>query len=296
MFEKYEIYGEFLYIGLIINFNYGMNSMIKHFSILSTRYNQNKELSRIAKKNNELLNLILESFFQIKKSSFRDEDIKAFNNCENYRKQLLADVSEVSYEVFGDDRVALVKDICKKASSTSRWGQFIYCITKKIESPFFLEIGTNVGVSGAYILEALKGKKNSKFISMEGVSKLCEISSRQFSKIVGSEKFEVRQGLYQDTFPILIKENLTFNILFIDGNHRKEPTIQYFQQLKSKILNTCIFILDDINWSQGMKEAWAIIRDDVDVSFSIDLYKLGIIIIDKDEPTKNNHFRLHLTY
>ena len=45
-----------------------------------------------------------------------------------------------------------------------------------------------------------------------------------------------------------------------------------------------------------MKDAWAIIREDDDVSFSIDLYKLGIVIIDKNETTKNNHFSLHLTY
>lgn len=273
-----------------------MKSLSKHLFILSTRLNQRKELARITKRNNSLLNLIIKSFLEVKKRSFLNEDISAFNKCENYRKKLLTDVTEVSYEVFGEARLALVKDICERASSTSKWCQFIYLIIKKHESPFFLEIGTNLGVSGAYILEALKSKKNSKFISMEGVPKLCEISSRQFSKIVGPEKFQIRQGLYQDTFPKLIKENLTFNILFIDGNHRKEPTIQYFNLLKSNLLNPCVFIFDDINWSPEMKEAWAIIREDADVSFSIDLYKLGIVIIDKNEIAKNSHYRLHLTY
>lgn len=273
-----------------------MRGLSKYFFTLSTRLNQRKELASIIKVNNSLLNLIIKSFLQVKKRTFLDEDINAFNNCENYRKKLLNDVTEVSYEVFGEDRIALVKDICKRASSSSKWCQFIYLIIKKHESPFFLEIGTNLGVSGAYILEALKNKKNSKFISMEGAPKLCEISSRQFSKITGPEKFEIKQGLYKDTFPKLIKENLNFNILFIDGNHKKEPTIHYFNLLKSKLLNSCIFIFDDINWSQEMKDAWVIIREDDDVSFSIDLYKLGIVIIDKNETTKNNHFSLHLTY
>jgi hypothetical protein len=59
---------------------------------------------------------------------------------------------------------------------------------------------------------------------------------------------------------------------------------------------TAIFVFDDIYWSEEMTEAWQIIQNDPDVNFSIDLYMMGIAIIDKNESIKNSSFSLHLGY
>lgn len=268
----------------------------KHRLIISRRIKQNKQLRKISRYKNESLKKVVESYITVKNSKFTNEDLSAFKNCEDYRKQLLNNETLISYEVFNSTKKALVKDICKNAASSKKWCQLIYIITKKIDSPVFLEIGTNLGISGTYILEAIKNKKESKFITMEGLPQLCEISSKQFSSIVSPTKYEVKQGLYDSTFPMLLKENLKFNILFIDGNHKKESTIEYFHQLKLNVSNPAIFIFDDINWSKGMKEAWEIIKTDSDVNYSIDLYEQGIIIIDKNESKKRIDFELHLAY
>ena len=55
-------------------------------------------------------------------------------------------------------------------------------------------------------------------------------------------------------------------------------------------------IFDDINWSKDMQSAWEIIKSDQDVCYSIDLFKWGIIIIDKSVSDRNIHFNLHLSY
>lgn len=86
-----------------------------------------------------------------------------------------------------------------------------------------------------------------------------------------------------------------FDVIFIDGNHQKEPTLHYFNSLKSKLNSPAVIVFDDINWNVGMQEAWEIIRNERDVNYALDLYKLGIVIIDKSDKNKSINKKLFLT-
>ena len=268
----------------------------KHLSISSTRLNQDKELQRASKYSNIALNQTIAALLSVKKSDFDGEDQKAFSKCENYRTQLLSNETLISYKIFGSDETAMVKDICQKAASSKKWAEFFYFLAKNNDSSTILEIGTNLGISGCYALEAIKDNDNARFITMEGLSQLCAISAKQFATIAPVSKFDIREGLFDTTFPKLLKEDAQFDLIFIDGNHKKEPTIAYFDALKEKTDTSAIFVFDDINWSEGMQEAWHIIKNDKTVNFAIDLYKQGIVIIDKHETAKNVELKFHLAY
>ena len=108
--------------------------------------------------------------------------------------------------------------------------------------------------------------------------------------------FKIISGLYDTTFPRLIHEESDFDLLFIDGNHQREPTIDYFNHLKNNIVKKAVFIFDDIHYSTEMTEAWNIIKNDLSVNYSVDLYKLGIIIIDDSDTNRNISFSMHLSY
>ena len=45
-------------------------------------------------------------------------------------------------------------------------------------------------------------------------------------------------------------------LVFIDGNHRKEPVIKYFNQMAEISDSKTVIIIDDINYSKEMAEAW----------------------------------------
>lgn len=272
-----------------------MKKLSKHALILKRRLNQGNELNKLYKIENKVLRQFLTAFKSTKTKTNSTEDIEAFSNCEHYRTKLLTDKTQISYEVFSSDRTASVQDICSKAASSKKWCQFLYHLVKSHDNANILEIGTNLGISGSYFLEALKNK-NGMLTTLEGLPQLCEIASNQFSNIVPNSKFEVIQGLYDSTFPKVVENGRIYNLIFIDGNHQKYPTIEYFEKMKSKIGKTAIFVFDDINWSDGMKEAWKVIKADKDVNFSVDMYEQGIVIIDKDERQKNSEFELHLSY
>lgn len=267
----------------------------KHKLITQRRLRQNKALQSISEIKNSTLQLVLKAFISAKHKNFSEEDIIVFERCENYRNTLLSDDRIITYDIFGLDDTAKVSEICAKAASKKTWCHFLYGIAKALDNPTILEIGTNLGVSGTYLLEATKDK-NSFFSTMEGLPQLCDIASQQFKTITASKKFQVIQGLYDDTFPEVIKQEHKYNLLFIDGNHKKEPTLDYFNSLKSNITSPAIFVFDDIYWSDNMKDAWELIKKDTIVNFTIDLYEQGIVIVDTNESIKNKHFELHLSY
>ena len=273
-----------------------LSKIKKHFSILLIRLNQKRELEKIYKEKNRVLNSIIESFLEIKFKKNLNNYSAEFQKCEDHRNSLLVDNRIIAYDIFGSNQKSLVKDICKKASSTPIWGRFLFLIIKKIKSPKILEIGTNLGVSGSYILSALKNKKNTRFITMEGVPDLCKIANTHFDSINPSKNHQIIQGIYKNSFPKIINKKINFNLFFIDGNHNREDTLHYFNALKSVSEIPTIMIFDDINWSIGMKECWSIIKEDKTITYSIDFFKWGIIIITKSQPKFYSSFKLHLDY
>ena len=91
---------------------------------------------------------------------------------------------------------------------------------------------------------------------MEGVKGLCEIASTRFDLISDQNHFEVVHGLYDKSLKNIVKSNIYFDLVFIDGNHRYEATLKYFELLKNNLSDKSIVVLDDIHWSSGMRRAW----------------------------------------
>jgi predicted O-methyltransferase YrrM len=85
-------------------------------------------------------------------------------------------------------------------------------------------------------------------------------------------------------------EKLPFpGLVFIDGNHRKEPTLNYFNLLMHHVKNDSILIFDDIHWSKEMELGWEEIKKDERVLATIDLFFIGIVLFRKEFREKQ-HF------
>jgi predicted O-methyltransferase YrrM len=98
-------------------------------------------------------------------------------------------------------------------------------------------------------------------------------------------------GNFSNTLPEKL-ENKTYDLIFFDGNHQKEATIDYFEQCLLHIHNDSVFIFDDINWSKGMQEAWQHIKEHPLVTISIDTFYWGIVFFRKEQ--KKQHFTIRV--
>ena len=189
------------FVGMLVDF-FGKESQQKE--LLST--------------DSEYLKTIYLAILAAKKNDFDSNDFKRIQECEKFRSTLLNNDELVSYEVFGLDKTSKVKEISQRASSTNTWSRLIYALIKSTSSSRVFEIGTNLGVSGAYILNALQGDPQRKFFTLEGLGKLCEIAENQFLKIDSPEHFKIYEGLFDQTFDHALKDLGHLDCAFIDGN------------------------------------------------------------------------------
>ena len=139
-----------------------LSKIKKHLFLTYVRLSQKNTIKKIYKTNDQLLRLILESFQKVKRENFSKEEINAFDKCESYRSELLEDDDMISFEILNSKKKLKVKDVCKKATSPPIWCRLLYFISDIMKNPNILEIGTNVGISGSYILEAIKKKRKRK--------------------------------------------------------------------------------------------------------------------------------------
>ena len=79
---------------------------------------------------------------------------------------------------------------------------------------------------------------------------------------------------------------------FIDGNHRKAPTLNYTNQIIKKSHSNSILILDDIYWSSEMNDAWEELKNHPQVTLSIDIFHKGFLFFRKG--IEKQHFYLRV--
>jgi len=82
----------------------------------------------------------------------------------------------------------------------------------------------------------------------------------------------VEIGRFEETLLPALHKLGHADFVFMDGNHQKLPTLEYFRQIKPFLSENSVVILDDIYWSKGMAEAWELLKDDAQVTLSLDLF------------------------
>ncbi len=171
-----------------------------------------------------------------------------------------------------------VKDIIKNSAKSKKYAGLLCRIIRHFNFKKALELGTSAGISSMYMATAMP---MGKVITIEGNPEIAKLSVENFDKVGITNITQVTSNFDEVLDGILAKEKL-FDIIFFDGNHREEATIRYFNQCLSCIHNETVFVFDDINWSDGMKQAWLKIKQHPSVKVSIDLFFLGIVFFRRE--------------
>jgi predicted O-methyltransferase YrrM len=79
--------------------------------------------------------------------------------------------------------------------------------------------------------------------------------------------------------PEVVERLDKIDLVFVDGNHRREPTLNYFNLLMPRMSSSSVLIFDDIHWSSEMEEAWETIRRDGRVLLTVDLFFVGFVFL-----------------
>lgn len=208
-----------------------------------------------------------------------------FASLNKYRKKLETSNTIITTVDFGTgagnreyrEFTKKVGKIARRRSHSRKHLELLYRLTHYLQPNQMLELGTSVGFSSLYLQ---KGFRDGKLTTMEGCAVLAQIAERGF-KIFNARDIEIVIGNFDVNLYTTLENIDTLDFVFFDGNHSEEPTLFYFEQCVRKINEDSVFVFDDIHWSPGMSRAWKTIKEDPRVSFTIDIYWIGLVFFKK---------------
>ena len=220
-----------------------------------------------------------------------------------------------------------VSAISKNAGISKKRALLLNKLTSYLNIENALELGTSVGISSAAIasgnylqLTTIEGCPETAKVAREYFRKFeldnIILKVGQFEEVLNSilEKKKESRGKNQDKGQNEEDRELktgdglelrdgrqkqtqnnkqqTPDLIYFDGNHRKEASLHYFEKLLPLVHNDSVFIFDDIHWSKEMEEAWEQIKAHPRVSVSIDTFYWGLVFFRKEQ--EKEHFTIRL--
>lgn len=172
-----------------------------------------------------------------------------------------------------------VSEIVKSTAIPHKYGRILFNLVKHYQPKNILEFGTATGMSTLYL--ALSKPQDSKIITLEGCEETATVARSNFKK-TNAKGIEILTGDFALVLPVAMQKLSQIDMVYIDGNHVKKPTLEYFKTLLNQIHNDTIIVFDDVHWSNEMTEAWNTIQKNDNVTLSIDLFKMGIVFFKKE--------------
>lgn len=215
----------------------------------------------------------------------------SYAGIEKIRMQLLGQRTAIAVTDFGagssiiKTNKRVVADIAGSSLKPAKYGRLLFRMVHHYQPQTILELGTSFGITTSYLAA---GNAHAKVHTLEGDASIAALARNTFMEL-GLKNIELREGEFSLCLPALLKDLDTIGLAFIDGDHRKGPTLEYFRQLLQHAGPSSILIFDDIHWSPGMEAAWEEIREDPLVTLSIDLFFLGIVFFSPDFKIKQHH-------
>jgi predicted O-methyltransferase YrrM len=224
----------------------------------------------------------------ITKCFYNTEKLVAYTFINTYRNELLQNNKTIEVTDFGagsrvfKSNTRKITAIAKTAGITTKRAQLLSRLSRYFNFNTALELGTSLGIATSAIAF---GNKNTHVTTVEGCPETSKIAQEQFKRYQLSNI----KLINTDFSEFLKNSNTNYNLVYFDGNHQKDATLEYFNQLVNNVDNDTVFILDDIHWSKEMECAWEQVKKHPKVTITIDTFYWGFVFFRKETKHKE-HF------
>jgi len=215
-----------------------------------------------------------------------NEEYYPYADIENIRQQLLSDETSIEVNDLGAGSSVLknnkrkISEIARHSLKSPKYAQLLFRLANHFHPKTILELGTSLGITTLYLALA---NKQAKVVTIEGSENISQRAKQNFEKL-NATNIESVVGNFDDILISSLNKlcqlpttNCQLDFVYFDGNHRKEPTLRYFEQCLQYAHNDSVFIFDDIHWSDEMEQAWEQIKQHSRVTLTIDLFFIGIV-------------------
>lgn len=220
---------------------------------------------------------------------------KGFGIHSPYLYHLISFVLEERSPYYCYDQIESTRKLFKKDIKSfhrsdkidTRCGQLLFRLIQDAQFKNLLEIGTSAGFETQYMAFA---NQKARGITIALSAELTETVQKfqEFNKKLGLKNIELRTLKPHDTTEKIINGLDSLDFVYFNECTGNLKVIDLFEQCFSKINNGSIFVLNKIHINSEKKNAWAKIRMYPEVSVTIDLYDIGIVIFNP-ELEKNNY-------
>lgn len=203
----------------------------------------------------------------------------AFSDAEDIRERLKLDRNKVPIVDLGagslvsDQQERSIQNIVHYTAIRAKAGRQLFRMVNLFRPKKMLELGTSLGISTIYQAAAsLQGQ----MITIEGNPHLYPWSTQAF-EICSLANITQLTGTFKDQLPLALEKLGKVDYVFIDGDHRMDQTLSYFETCLEYTHNDSVFVLADIHWSDEMEACWKKIKSNAQVRLSIDLFHFGVV-------------------
>ena len=223
-------------------------------------------------------------FNLVQKCFYDKTNYSEYSVLEEYRNSLLQNKNKIEVTDFGagsrvfKSNTRAVNQIAKNAGISVDRAKLLFRIVHYFQPKSILEIGTSLGLATS----ALALNDFSEVTTLEGCLNTMNQCQSQL------QKFNLNNVTCVNTeFSKQLKtynlQPTTYNLIYFDGNHSKQATVEYFELLLPTIDNETVWIFDDIHWSQEMEEAWEIIKQNPKVTVTVDTFQWGFVFFRSEQ-------------
>ena len=212
---------------------------------------------------------------------------------EVLRKKLLKDDRVLQVQDLGagsrsgTGKNRTVAQLAKTAIKPKKYSQLLFRLVKKYKPRTIIELGTSLGITTAYLAAASPG---AAITTIEGSKAVLQMAQENFARLE-IRNVDSLEGNFDDVLPPLLERAEQVDLGYIDGNHRYEPTLNYFKNLVEKCHPESILVFDDIHWSAEMEQAWSEIQQHPSVRCTVDIFFLGFVFF-RSEFKEKQHFTI----
>lgn len=218
-----------------------------------------------------------------------DRDIVLY--VEKIRKKMIHDTRIITINDLGagssrksSGNKRKVSEIARYSSLPEKYGIILSGMAKEFGMPGIIELGTSVGLSAMYMALSCP---DSMLYTVEGCKETAKIAAENFDQ-AQIKNINMLNGSFDECLPEILDSCKTPGLVFIDGDHRKEPLLKYFRMIADRSGSHTVVIIDDIFLSKEMEQAWKEIKLHSKVTVTLDIFRMGIVFF--REGINNNHF------
>ena len=225
--------------------------------------------------------------FNLYNEVFKDETtFYCFEKIEKLRNDLKLNFEEFDLEDYCAGSRSIkgkskrIADIANSSLTKVKYAQLLFRLLNYTQSNKIVELGTSLGITTAYLASV---NKKSEVYTFEGDQSIAKVASKNFEDL-DLKNVTLKVGEFSKTLKSwLASIDFKLDFIFLDGNHRYQSTIEYFEMFLPYVHEGTLMVFDDIRWSKGMEKAWKELAARNEVGVSVDVFQFGILFFKKNQ-------------